>query len=215
MNEVRLHTEDFQNWDRLYRTQFFNSLTGFKSLHLVGTADKKGNSNLAIFNSVFHVGANPPLMGMVIRPSTVPRHTLSNIIENDHYTYNHVQLPHLEQAHHTSAKFQKGESEFKTCGFTEMRTPGFNAPYVKEAAIKIGLTFRERLNVKSNHTIIMIGEVVEVILPEDIIMEDGFIDLTRAEVLTGSGLDAYLAPQKVKRMAYARAQNEPSELKIG
>ena len=42
------------------RIALINSLSGFKSLNLIGTINNQGQTNLAIFNSVVHIGANPP-----------------------------------------------------------------------------------------------------------------------------------------------------------
>ena len=39
-----------------HRAAFINSLGGFKSVVLVGTKNKDGQTNLAIFNSLFHIG---------------------------------------------------------------------------------------------------------------------------------------------------------------
>ncbi|CAD7816239.1 hypothetical protein CHRY9390_03129 [Chryseobacterium aquaeductus] len=61
------------------RTAMINSLSGFKSLNLIGTINKIGQTNLAIFNSVMHIGANPALMGFICRPDSVERDTLENI----------------------------------------------------------------------------------------------------------------------------------------
>lgn len=47
----------------------------------MGTVNKIGHTNLAIFNSVIHIGANPPLMGFISRPNSGERHTLENIQE--------------------------------------------------------------------------------------------------------------------------------------
>ncbi|MGO3346471.1 MAG: hypothetical protein ACTIM4_14665 [Marinomonas sp.] len=44
-----------------YRTQLINSLSGFKSANLIGTCNAQGQTNLAIFSSVFHLGASPAL----------------------------------------------------------------------------------------------------------------------------------------------------------
>jgi len=63
-----------------YRTNFINSLSGFKSLNMVGTINPEGKTNLAVFSQVFHLGANPALMGMIVRPDSVPRHTLTNML---------------------------------------------------------------------------------------------------------------------------------------
>ena len=81
---------DLANFDREYRKHFVNSLSGYKSANLVGTISNEGVTNLAVFNSAVHVGTNPPLMGLVLRPHTVVRHTLQNIEANKHFTINHV-----------------------------------------------------------------------------------------------------------------------------
>ena len=65
---------------------FINSLSGYKSANLVGTADHQGRHNLAIVSSVVHLGAQPPLVGMIMRPDVVERHTLANIRETGWYT---------------------------------------------------------------------------------------------------------------------------------
>ena len=54
---------DISQMEQRFRASFINSLGGFKSVVLVGTANESGETNLAIFNSLFHIGANPPLCG--------------------------------------------------------------------------------------------------------------------------------------------------------
>lgn len=212
MEETRFSSNDFVNMERRFRAHFFNSLSGFKSVNLCGTEDKKGTSNLAILNSVIHLGSNPPLMGMIMRPATVPRHTLSNIIEQDHYTFNHINRDIIHEAHQTSAKYTRTQDEFDMVGLTPYYSENHKAPYVAESKVKIGLKFRERVNIASNHTILIVGEVVEVILPKAVVGMDGFIDLSEAGTLTGSGLDAYLETVKVARLTYARPYEELREI---
>jgi hypothetical protein len=65
-----------------YRASFVNSLGGFKSVVMIGSKNKKGQENLAIFNSLIHIGANPALCAFIVRPDVSPRHTLENIIES-------------------------------------------------------------------------------------------------------------------------------------
>ncbi len=55
--------------ERRYRANFINSVTGCKQVHLLGTVNEGGQANLAVVNSVFHVGANPALLGVVFRPA--------------------------------------------------------------------------------------------------------------------------------------------------
>ena len=82
--------QDFDTIEKRDRARFINSLSGFKSLCLVGTKDSQGQSNLAPISSVFHIGADPALMGMIFRPHSTPRHSLENIIETKCFSLNHV-----------------------------------------------------------------------------------------------------------------------------
>ena len=46
-----------------FRGNLINGIAGFKPALLVGTADAQGQTNLALFSSVFHIGANPTSTG--------------------------------------------------------------------------------------------------------------------------------------------------------
>ena len=48
------------------RAHLINSVGGFKSVCLIGTVDILGNTNLAIFSSIVHIGANPPLLSSLM-----------------------------------------------------------------------------------------------------------------------------------------------------
>ncbi|MEY4292398.1 MAG: hypothetical protein RIQ61_775, partial [Bacteroidota bacterium] len=76
--------------EQRYRTTFINSLAGFRQAVLVGTKSAEGHSNLAIFNSLIHLGAHPALFGLINRPDSVQRDTLQNIISTKSYTLNYV-----------------------------------------------------------------------------------------------------------------------------
>ena len=70
---LNFNSEDLMALEKHKRAHFINSLGGFKSVSLVGTSDKEGNSNLAVFSSIFHIAANPPLIGLIFRPSTLSK----------------------------------------------------------------------------------------------------------------------------------------------
>lgn len=201
--------QDFPNMDKFFRRNLINSLSGFKSVNLVGTANKFGETNLAIFSQIFHLGATPALMGMIVRPDVVPRHSLMNILETKYYTFNHIQESFFEKAHQTSARYQV--SEFEAIGLTEEYSKNHSAPYVKEANIKMGLKLREKQELAVNKTIFVIGEVQEIILPKDCLLEDGFIDLEKAGTITCSGLDSYHTTQKLTRLTYAKPDKKPNK----
>jgi flavin reductase (DIM6/NTAB) family NADH-FMN oxidoreductase RutF len=63
-----------------------NSLAGFRQAVLIGTRSVDEKTNLAIFNSLIHLGPNPALFGLMSRPDSVQRDILQNILETKEYT---------------------------------------------------------------------------------------------------------------------------------
>ena len=187
-----------------FRVFFVNALSGFKSANLVGTTSPDGRDNLAMFSSVVHLGANPPLLGMVSRPHSVRRDTLENIESTGHYTINHVHASFFEAAHQASARYEPEVSEFEAVGLTPRRGKLHAAPYVAESPLQIGLSHRQTIDLDINGTCLVIGEVVEVHLVEDAIAEDGAIDLGRLGSLAVGGLDSYYAAEQLARLSYAK-----------
>lgn len=208
---MKITNENILAFEKLFRTNFVNSLSGFKNANLIGTISKEGKTNLAIFSSVIHVGANPPLMGFLMRPVSVERHTYDNIKETGHFTINHINKEIFKQAHQTSASYEKEISEFDPCDMTPEYTETIKAPYVKESKIKIGLKFLEEQEIKSNETIFIIGEIQEIILPDEVVLEDGFIDIKKAGTIAISGLDSYHETKRIARLSYAKQGIEPKE----
>ena len=194
------------------RAHLINSLGGFKSLALVGTSDSKGNTNLAVFSSVFHVGANPPLIGMIFRPSPPERNTYSNIIETGFYTINHVNETIYKQAHQTSARYDKEISEFEITGLTPEYKDAFFAPYVAESNIQLGIEFKEKIDLTINNTTLIIGEIKHIYIPENCLSKDGFVDIEKANTVTCSGLDSYHKTVQLDRLSYAKPNKEVSSI---
>ncbi len=209
---MKITKEEILKFEKLYRAAFINSITGFKSANLIGTISSEGKTNLAIFNSVIHVGANPPLMGFLMRPVSVERHTYKNIKETGSFTINHINKEIFKQAHQTSARYDKDISEFDECGLTAEYSETISAPYVKQSIVKIGLNYIEEYEIKYNGTIFIIGEIAEIILPEDIIGKDGFINIENAGTIAISGLDSYHETKRMSRLSYAKPGVEPNEI---
>ena len=204
--------QNILEFEKLHRTNFINSLSGFKSANLIGTISKEGKTNLAIFSSVIHVSANPPMMGFLMRPVSVERHTYNNIKETGYFTINHINKEIFKQAHQTSARYDKDVSEFDEGKLTPQFTEAIKAPYVKESKIKIGLRFAEEQEIKSNRTIFIVGEIVEIILPDDVVAMDGYIDIEKAGTIAISGLDGYHETKRIARLSYAKPGVEPKEI---
>ena len=186
------------------RAQFINSISGFRSVALIGTTDAKGQTNLAIFSSIVHIGSNPPLLSFIMRPDSVERHTLTNIMDIGFYTINHINADMYEKAHQTSARYPKSVSEFDAAQLTPVFKNDFVAPFVAESQIQIGMEFRERIEININQTSMIIGEIKFVHYPTSCLLEDGFIDIEKAGTITSTGLDSYHTTQVLKRLEYAK-----------
>lgn len=195
---------DIVAMEQQMRVHFINSIGGFKSVSLVGTVDKEGKTNLAVFSSLVHIGANPALVALIFRPSPPERNTLNNLLETGFYTINHINEAIYQQAHQTSARYDKNISEFDETGLTAIYKNDFKAPFVKESAIQIGIKFREKIDIQINNTIMVIGEIVQVYLPQNCLGKDGFIDLEKANSVTCSGLDSYHTTKRLDRLSYAK-----------
>ena len=204
--------DEIMNLEKYYRASLINKIAGLKSANLIGSKDKNGTSNLAIFNSVVHIGANPPFLGFIMRPLTVERHTYSNIKETGFYTINQVSKEIHQKAHMTSAKYPQGVSEFDECGLTEAYIDDFPVPFVKESKVKIGLSFQEEHPIKLNGTILMIGRIEKIILPDDQITNDGDIDFEALGAIGIGGLDTYYECKRIARYEYARPNNSIKEI---
>lgn len=201
---IRIAESELQEMEQRKRAQLINSIGGYKSGILIGTVDKEGQENLAIFNSIFHLGANPPLFGLIFRPDSAPRHTLANIEDTGFFTVNHIHSKIIEQAHHTSARYDKSVSEFKAAGLTPEYLNDFFAPFVKEARVKFSAQLAEVHRLTINNTIMVIGKILEIQLPENAILEDGMIDLVATDTIAVSGLDRYMKAEEISRLPYAK-----------
>ncbi|MFL0683646.1 MAG: flavin reductase family protein [Algoriphagus aquaeductus] len=202
--------EDLMDLDSFYRRNLVNCLSGYKSLNLIGTRNQSGRSNLAAFSQVFHIGAAPPLVGILFRPHTVKRDTLENILETKSFTLNHVTPAHYKEAHWTAASWEI--SEFEGTGLVEEDKGDFFAPFVKGSPVQLGCTLVETQTLQVNQTILLIGSIDHIYVEEKGLRMDGSLDLNILETVTVSGLDEYHVGEKLGRLAYPKPGILPVEI---
>ena len=196
---------DIDQMDKIFRLNLINSCTGFKSANLLGTKSLNGVSNVAVFSSITHLGSNPPLIGFILRPTTVPRDTYRNIKDTGVFTVNHIYSDIIEDAHHTSAKYPDEVSEFTKTGLEEEFLGDFPAPFVKGAKIRLGCRFLNEYEIKENNTLLLVSAIEHVfIADQDIQQEDGWLKLENANTVAINGLDGYATTNLLDRYAYAR-----------
>ncbi|MDG1333714.1 MAG: flavin reductase [Crocinitomicaceae bacterium] len=207
---IHLNKTDIENTNRVRRLNLINGVSGIKSANLIGTYSPITGPNLAIFSSVVHIGSDPALLGFITRPvSDVPRNTYTNIRETGYFTINHVHESFIEKAHYTSAKFDKGVSEFERCGLTEEYLYDFSVPFVKESRLKMGMKFVEEIDIKLNGTKLVIGEIQELMLPEDCLDDKGYVRLDRLFDVGIGGLNSYYSLRRMATFPYARVDEVP------
>ena len=198
------NTDEIQGLSKLYRLNLINSITGYKSANMIGTKSNAGEENVAIFSSITHLGSSPALLHFTLRPNTVPRDTYKNIKENNVFTVNHVSLDQIEQAHHTSAKYDENISEFDQTQLESEYRLDWHAPFVKGSPIGLGCRYLNEYNIKENGCVLIIAAIEHVFVDDQLLQEDGWVKLELGEVVAINGLDGYALPQLQKRLEYAR-----------
>jgi len=202
MQHISIDT--IKTWERFYRANFINCLSGFKSVNLIGSINTAGQPNLAVFSSVVHLGSDPALIGYINRPLAAACHTINNIEETGIYTINHIHPSFVAKAHQSSAKYPKEVNEFEAVNLDAEFIHAIKAPFVRESTIKYALELSEIIPIKQNNTFLVIGSVTDVFIDTNLIGEDGFISIEEAESITCLGVDAYYTTEKFARFGYAR-----------
>jgi flavin reductase (DIM6/NTAB) family NADH-FMN oxidoreductase RutF len=195
---------DIQNLNKIFKINLINSCSGFKSANLLGSLSEEGVSNVAVFSSVTHLGSNPPTLGFILRPTTVPRDTYKNIKDSGSFTINHIHEAIIEDAHHTSAKYPKEVSEFDVTNLEEEFKGQFKAPFVKGAPVQMSMKFIEEVYVPSNDVMLIVSQIEELYIDDELLQADGLINLSKGNIATINGLDTYAIPKFNKQLSYQR-----------
>jgi flavin reductase (DIM6/NTAB) family NADH-FMN oxidoreductase RutF len=196
--------DQINDLEKIKKINLINSCSGYKSANLIGTISKEGITNVAVFSSVTHLGSNPPTLGFILRPTTVPRDTYKNILESGVFTINHIFEDIIEDAHHTSAKYEEAISEFDITALEDEYHNNCIAPFVKGSPVQMEMKFIEEYHIKSNNVIHIISEIKNLYVKDDILNDDGFLDLAKGKVAAINGLDAYAIANGNTRFNYQR-----------
>ncbi len=66
------------------------------------------------------------------------------------------------------------------------------------------MKYLEEYDIKSNNTKLVIGEIQGLYIKENLLAEDGFINLSKGAIAAINGLDGYTIPDLKKRFEYQR-----------
>ena len=195
---------DIDKMSKIFRLNLINSITGYKSANLIGTKTDDKINNVAVFSSVTHLGSDPPLIGFITRPENGNRNTYNNILKNKLFTINHIVKNQIISAHQSSAKYPKNISEFDKTDLKSEFKNNFDAPFVKDSPVQIGCSFVNKYFIKENKTTLIVGQIEMLFINKKLLIEDGFVQLDREDIITVNGLDGYALPKLIKRIPYAR-----------
>ena len=190
--------------DKIRRLNLINSCTGYKSANLIVTKSLSQVSNVAIFSSVTHIGSNPPMISFITRPLTVKRDTYNNIKEIPFFTVNHITEDIIEDAHHSSASYEDGISEFDKTNLEEEYKNDILIPFVKNSPVQLFCKYVNEYHITENDTVMIIATIENLFFDEKLLHKDYWLQLDRAKVVTINGLDGYALPLLKDRFAYAR-----------
>tara|TARA_Y100001980_G_C14477192_1_gene256318 strand:+ start:275 stop:925 length:651 start_codon:yes stop_codon:yes gene_type:complete len=206
-----LSKKDIMKMDRFDRVNLISSVSGIKAAMLIGTISKHNISNVAIFSSIIHLGSNPALIGLLIRPQTKRvSDTYQNIKSNKSFTINHVNKNIISKAHYTSAKTSSNTSEFDDVGLTEEYIGNLQSPFVKEADVGLGLIYCDEISL-SNKCILVIGEIDNIKLRNDLADVNGLINLSNYNSIGVDGIGHYYKLNLTKNYEYVGTRKVPKE----
>lgn len=199
---IYFNTKEMNSLEHLYKINLINSCSGYKSANLIATKSIENITNVAIFSSITHIGSSPPMLGFFLRPTTILKNTYENIMEASYFTINHIHEKILKDAHHTSAKYDKSISEFDVTDLETEYKNNFYAPFVKNCPIQLAMKYTEEYDIKANNTKLVIGEIQGLYIEENLLEDDGFINLSKGAIATISGLGGYSIPNLKERFEY-------------
>ncbi|MBP8158137.1 MAG: flavin reductase [Flavobacterium sp.] len=190
--------------EKIERLNLINSCTGYKSANLIATKSIDGKPNVAVFSSITHLGSEPALIGFIMRPTTVPRDTYKNIRETGFFTVNHITVDMIADAHHTSANYEVGVSEFDKTNLVEEYKNDIEIPFVKGSPVQLYCKYVNEYYIKENDTIHIIASIENLFFDKNLQHEDGWLQIDKGNVIALNGLDGYCLPKLVDRFQYAR-----------
>lgn len=206
---MQLQKEEIESLEHKFKLNLINSLSGIKPANLIGTKSSTNKENVAIFSSVVHLGSSPAQLAFIMRPQTeIPRDTYPNIMETGFYTINHVSESFIQKAHYTSAKLERGDSEFERMYLEQEYIGDFHAPFVKQSPVKIGMRHTESIPLP-NGCIFVIGSVELLVLPDATINDLGQLNLEGYAGVGISGLNTYYGLNKLESFPYVREKEIP------
>ena len=119
----------------------------------------------------------------------------------------------INDAHHTSARYDDSISEFDQTGLQVEYKEGLYIPFVKDSPVQLLMEYVSEYPIKENGTRLIIASIEAVFVEDEMLNPDGFINLSKGNVVTINGLDAYNSTELLDRFAYAKPEKETKSIR--
>ena len=177
----------------------FNSLVVPRPIGWISTVDGAGNVNLAPYSFFNGVAYSPPTVMFSAGRGKVEadgmKDSLRNVLETGEFVHNFATWDTRDAMNATSADLPKGVDELALAGLTPLPSKLVKPPRIKESPIhfecKVVHTV-ELPNTKGEHLYtVVFGEVVGIHIADDLIMDNGQIDIGRLHPIARMGYQDY------------------------
>lgn len=172
--------------------QYLLGCVGPRPICFASTIDKDGNPNLAPFSFFNIFSANPPVI--VFAPNNsgrdgTPKHTYLNVKEVPQVVVNIVNYAMVQQMNVTAAPWDRGVSEFEKAGFTPLASDIVKPFRVAEspAQLECEVIDIKELGTGGGAGNLVIAKVVKIHIQENMLSEDGKINVPAMELVGRMG----------------------------
>jgi flavin reductase (DIM6/NTAB) family NADH-FMN oxidoreductase RutF len=175
---------------------FLLSAVAPRPICFASTIDEDGNRNLSPFSFFNVFGAKPPILifspARRVRDNTV-KHTLDNVLQMKEVVINIVNYDIVQQMSLSSCEYPQGVDEFIKAGLTPIASDLVKPFRVKEAPVQLECKVLQVIPTGEDGGAgnLVICEVVCMHVNDDVLNEQGMIDIHKIDLVARMGGDYY------------------------
>ncbi|MCH8902810.1 MAG: flavin reductase family protein [Bacteroidetes bacterium] len=167
-----------------------------RPIAFASTIDKDGKPNLAPFSFFNAFSSNPPTLifspARRVKDNTI-KHTLENVRDVAEVVVNVVSYKMVHQTSLASMEYEKEVNEFEKAGFTAIESKIVKPFRVKESPVQFECMVKEviELGTEGGAGNLIVCEIVMMHINEEILDEDGKIDMNKIDLVGRMGGNNY------------------------
>ncbi|MHB1419445.1 MAG: flavin reductase family protein [Bacillota bacterium] len=144
------------------------------------------------------MNSDPPMVYVSVRPS---RHSHKLIKESGEYTINIPSADLAKKVDYCGTVSGRDTNKFKETGLTPISASRVKAPLIKECPVNLECVVRQVLSLGSHDA--FIAEVVAVHINQDVLNDQGRLDVGKAQPYAYCGFEYWLNTQPIGTFGYS------------